>query len=165
MQLVGSGVKLVGEDESVTAAGNRKGRGAMNPASKAFTNSFTRMYGKLAQQAPLFAELRNLIDISIVAAFIQKMDIYRQAEWELTTFGDETIVPVENRYPLQKVAPVVNAFWKGSSFMTPIAGGVSIQPRVALNSDRVSVDETGEIQKARDSVVVDLLEDGQWWWD
>lgn len=165
MQLVGNGVKLVGEDESVNAAGKRKGRGAMNPASKAFTNSFTRMYGKLAEQAPLFGELRNLIDLSIVAAFIQKMDIYQQAGWELKTFGDESILPVETRSPLEKVAPVVNAFWKGNSFMTPIAGGVSIQPRVALNSDRVSADEKGEIQKARDSVVVDLLKDGQWWWD
>ena len=165
MQLVGNGVKLVGEDESVSAAGNRKGRGAMNPASKAFTSSFTRMYSKLAEQEPLFAELRNLIDLSIVAAFIQKMDIYSQADWKLTTFGDESIVPVENRYPLKKVAPVINAFYKGSSFMTPIAGGVSIQPRVALNSDRINLDETGDIQKTRDSVAVDLLEDGQWWWD
>ena len=165
MQLVGNGVKLVGEDESVSAAGNRKGRGAMNPASKAFTSSFTRMYGKLAEQDPLFAELRNLIDLSIVAAFIQKMDFYSQADWELATFGDESIVPVENRYPLKKVAPVINAFYKGSSFMTPIAGGVSIQPRVALNSDRINLDETGDIQKTRDSVAVDLLEDGQWWWD
>jgi len=165
MQLVGNGVKLVGEDESVNAAGNRKGRGAMNPASKAFTGSFTRMYGKLAEQAPLFAELRNLIDLSIVAAFIQKMDIYQQAGWELKTFGDESVLPVETRSPLEKVAPVVNAFWKGNSFMTPIAGGVSIQPRVALNTDRVSLDEKGEIQKARDSVEVELLEAGQWWWD
>ena len=165
MQLVGNGVKLVGEDESVSAAGNRKGRGSMNPASKAFTSSFTRMYGKLAAKSPLFAELRNLIDLSIVAAFIQKMDIYGQADWELATFGDESIVPVETRYPLQKVAPVVNGFWKGNSFMAPTAGGVSIQPRVALNSDRINVDETGEIQAKRDSVVVDLLEDGQWWWD
>lgn len=165
MQLVGNGVKLVGEDESVSAAGNRKGSGGMNPASKAFTGSFTRMYGKLAERSPLFAELRNLIDVSIVAAFIQKMDIYQQADWELTTFGDESILPVETLYPLQKVAPVVNAFWKGNSFMTPIAGGVSIQPRIALNSDRINLDETGEIQKARDSVVVDLLVDGQWWWD
>jgi hypothetical protein len=123
------------------------------------------MYGKLADRSPLFAELRNLIDLSIVAAFIQKMDIYQQAGWELSTFGDESVLPVETLYPLQKVAPVVNAFWKGNSFMTPIAGGVSIQPRVALNSDRINFDDTGEIQKARDSVVVDLLEDGQWWWD
>ena len=165
MQLVGNGVKLVGEDESVSAAGQRKGRGGMNPASKAFTNSFTRMYGQLADRSPLFSELRNLIDLSIVAAFIQKMDIYQKANWNLATFGDESVLPVETLYPLQKVAPVVNAFWKGNSFMTPIAGGVTIQPRVALNSDRVSVDETGEIQKAHDSVVVDLLEDGQWWWD
>ncbi len=165
MQLIGDGVKLVGEDESVTADGQRKGQGRMNPASRAFTKSFTEMYGKLAERSPLFAELRNLMDLTIVAAYCQKMGIYEKAGWELTTFGDESILPVETNYPLKKVAPVINAFYRGKHFMTPIAGGVSIQPRVAFNSDRVNIDSEGKIQTVRDSVDVDSLADGQWWWD
>lgn len=165
MHLVGDGVKLVGEDESVTASGDRKQSGGMNAASRAFTTSFTRMYGKLAEQAPLFAELRNLIDMSIAAAFIQKMGIYGDADWNLTTFGDESIMPVETFYAPKHVEPVINAFWKGNAFMTPIGGGVDVQPRVALNSDRITIDETGEIAAVRDEIKVEGLADGQWWWD
>ena len=165
MQLVGEGVKLVGEDESVAKDGNRKRTGSMNRASTAYCNSFTRMYGKLAEKAPLWGELRNLIDMSVTAAFIQKMDFYGQSDWDLGVFGDESKVSVETLEAPSQVAPVTNGLWKGSNFMSPIAGGVSIQPRVALNSDRVQGDEDGEISKLKNAIKLDNLGDGQWWWD
>ena len=49
--------------------------------------------------------------------------------------------------------------------MTPIGGGVNIQPRIALNSDKASVDSKGEIENVRDSITFENLADGQWWWD
>ena len=137
----------------------------MNRASTAYCNSFTRMYGKLAEKAPLWGELRNLIDMSVTAAFIQKMDFYGQSDWDLGVFGDESKVSVETLEAPSQVAPVTNGLWKGSNFMSPIAGGVSIQPRVALNSDRVQGDEDGEISKLKNAIKLDNLGDGQWWWD
>ena len=165
MQLVGNGVKLVGEDESVAKDGQRKRTGGINRASKAYCNSFTRMYGKLAERAPLWGELRNLIDMSVTAAFIQKMDFYGKSDWDLGVFGDESKVSVETLEAPSQVAPVTNGLWKGSNFMSPIAGGVSIQPRVALNSDRIQGDEDGEISKLKNEIKLDNLAAGQWWWD
>ncbi|MDG1872345.1 MAG: DUF1598 domain-containing protein [Mariniblastus sp.] len=165
MQLVGNGVKLVGEDESVTANGQRKRTGGVNRASMAYCNSFTKMYSKLAEQSPLWGELRNVIDMSVMAAFIQEMDFYGKAEWNLGVFGDESKFAVETLESPTQVAPVANAVWKGNYFMSPIAGGVNIQPRVALNSDRMKTDEKGEIDKIKNSVELDGLADGQWWWD
>lgn len=165
MELVGNGVKLVGEDESVTANGDRKGTGKMSRASRAYTTSFTKNYSKMAAKDPIWAELENVIDLSVVAAFIQKMGLYEKAGWEMATFGDEAIVAVENFEEPTQVAPVANAVWKNGMFMAPIAGGVSIQPKVAFNSDRMKVDENGSIDKVRDEITLDGLEDGQWWWD
>ena len=165
MQLVGNGVKLVGEDESVAKNGKRKRTGGVNRASIAYCNSFTRMYGKLAERAPLWGELRNLIDMSVTAAFIQEMDFYGQSDWDLGVFGDESKVAVETLETPSQVAPVTNGVWKGVNFMSPIAGGVSIQPRVALNSDRVQGDEDGEISKLKNEITLDNLVAGQWWWD
>jgi len=165
MQLVGNGVKLVGEDESVTKNGKRTGTGRMNRASAAYCNSFTRMYPKLAERAPLWGELRNLIDMSVAAAFIQKMDFYSQSDWDLGVLGDESKVSVETLDSPSQVAPVANGVWKGVNFMSPIAGGVNIQPRVALNSDRVKGDEDGAISKLKNEIKLDGLAAGQWWWD
>ena len=165
MQLVGPGVKLVGEGESVTNQGQRIRNGKMDGASRAFCNTFTNSYERLAEQVPLWAELRNLIDMSVTAAYIQKMGLYQKAGWDMETFGDESKVPTEVFEAPTQVAPVANAKWKGQYFMSPIAGGVSIQPRVALNSDRVNVENSVEINKVKDDAVLDNLADGQWWWD
>lgn len=166
MELVGNGVKLVGEDESVNAKGDRKGKGSTSRASQIFCNTFTKNYSKMAQADPIWAELRNVIDMSVVAAYIQKMKLYEKANWDLGVFADENVVSVENNENVAtQVAPVANGVWKGNQFMSPIAGGVSIQAGFALNSDRVSVDKKGEINKVRDQISLDGLEDGQWWWD
>lgn len=166
MALEGSGVKLVGADESVSSNGKRaKKKGKVNGASRAFCNSFTKNYEKLAEKATVFGELRNVIDMSIVAAFIQKKDLYRQANWDMSTFGDEEKYAIEIYPAPEKVAPVMNAVVKQGALMTPIGGGVHIQPRVALNPDKASIDKEGQIESVREKIHFENLADGQWWWD
>lgn len=165
MELSGSGVQLVGEDETVSAQGQRKRTGGANKASQKFTTSFTEAYEDLAKVRPLYAELRNLIDMSIAAAYIQKMGLYEDSQWEMETFGDESVASVEVLPEPTKVEAVVNVVVKGRSIMTPIGGGVNIQPRVALNSDRVKIDSEGKINELKDSITFDDLQDNQWWWD
>lgn len=165
MEIAGEGVKLVGEDETVGAAGQRKGTGKSSRASRAFTSSFTKTYAKLAEATPIWAELRNVIDVSIAAAFIQKVDLYSKADWSLGVFGDESLFPVENYKAATQVAPIANAYWKGNQFMSPIAGGVAIQAKIALNSDRVTVDTEGKLNEVRDGIDLSGLEPNQWWWD
>ena len=165
MEIAGAGVKLVGEDETVTANGKRRGTGKASKASRTFTNSFTKTYAKLAEATPIWAELRNVIDMSITAAFIQKMDLYTQADWSLGVLGDENLFPVAKYSAATQVAPIANAYWKYNKFMSPIAGGVSIQAKIALNSDNITVDKEGKLNEVRDGVDLSGLEAGQWWWD
>ena len=165
MQLSGSGVKLVGEDETVSAQGQRNRTGGANKASQRFTTSFTKAYSELAKVRPLFAELRNLIDLSIAAAYIQKMGLYEDAQWNMETFLDESVASIENSNAPTKVDPVVNVVVKGGAIMTPIGGGVHIQPRLALNSDAVKIDSQGKINQIKDDITFDDLQDSQWWWD
>lgn len=167
ISFVGGAVKLVGEDEMVSQSGQRKGKGKMNNASRAYCQSFTKVYDKLAAVDPIWAELRNVMDLSIVAAFIQKYDLYQQAGWKLEVFGDESKFRTEINNPVTQVAPVANALFKGNSLMTPIAGGVAVQPKIALNSDRLKQDEEGKISDAQTQSENKLsqLAKGQWWWD
>ena len=102
---------------------------------------------------------------------VEPADGRRESYLELATkmrpLLDEVdgFISVERFQAPSQVAPVANAVWKGQYFMAPIAGGVNIQPRVALNSDRVSVDQDGKIDAVRDSVDLSNLDEGQWWWD
>ncbi len=165
MQLVGQGVKLVGADERVTTTGARVQSSRSSRASRNFTREFTENFAALAEQSPVFAELRNLMDMSIVAAFIQEMDFYGQADWEMSLLADEQALSTELYNTPTQVAPAINAIWKRGMFMTPIGGGVTIQPRAALDADNMQIDETGQVDELANKIKLHHLADGQWWWD
>jgi len=164
MELVGDGVKLVGEDEVVTAGGRRRASSRSSAASKAFVASFTKKYSELAERSPIYAQLRNLIDMAVAAAFIQQKDYYAKAGWSMEFFGDEKKFSVETYNVPKTVESAVNAIWKGRRLMTPIGGGVSLNPRNALASDKLLKDENQKVAKLRQATEIKLAE-GQWWWD
>lgn len=165
MKLNDRGVKLVGENERVAAGGQRVVSGKTNRASAGFCQEFTKQYANIANRVPVYAEMRNLIDTAIAAAYIQQMDFYGQADWGMATFGDESQFAVETHGAPQQVETAVNAIWKGSTLMTPLGGGVNIQPRQALTSERLTTEADGTTAELKQSVAPTKLAEGQWWWD
>jgi len=165
MELVGDGVKLIGADELVQADGGRVAAQRVDRAGKAFVQSFTAQYPQLAIKSPVYGQLRNLIDMTIAAAFIQKQDYYGQSGWSMKVFANEDLLPVNTYTTPDKVETAVNAIWKGTTLMTPIGGGVNIQPTMALATDRLLLDKDGSLKKTHADVGAPQLPKGQWWWD
>jgi hypothetical protein len=106
-----------------------------------------------------------LIDVAIAAAYIQQQDFYGQADWNMPVLMDESKVNVETYVAPSQVETAVNAIWKGNTLMTPLGGGVNMQPRMALSSDRVEIDADGDNNRVKQSAGPSQLADGQWWWD
>jgi hypothetical protein len=165
MELVGRGVKLVGQAELVAASGDREASGRGDLASKAFTSTFTNEYETLAKNSPVYAQLRNLIDLSIVAAYVQRNDWYAESGWSMDFFGDESKYAIQTYVAPTKVETAVNAIWKGNTLMTPIGGGVRIQAEQALEQENLLADEQGALAEKRAAVSLSDLPAGQWWWD
>lgn len=165
MELEGDGVKLISEDEMVLANGGRLDSTTVDRASHTFVSTFTQHYAELADKDPVYAQLRNLIDMAIAAAYIQHNDYYGMADWDLGVMGDESKFAVETYPEPKQVETAVNAVWKGSTLMTPIGGGVRIEPERALSSEQMKIDVEGELKRMRAELAVEGLADGQWWWD
>ncbi|MCE9547856.1 MAG: DUF1598 domain-containing protein [Planctomycetia bacterium] len=165
-ELVGDGVKLIGEDEVVGADGARHGGGAKDPASTAFTQAFTKRYGKLAAKVPVYGQLRNCIDLAVAAAHIRTSGWCERAGWQMLVFDNEERYAVETHHAPVQVETAVNVVWKTKNqFSTPIGGGVTIQANLALQSANKLADTDGQVQKAREQVKPPKLAKGQWWWD
>jgi hypothetical protein len=164
MELIGDGVKLVGEGELVTASGQRQAASRSSKASQTFVADFTKRYAELAERSPVYAELRNLIDLAIAAAYIQQEDYYGKAGWSMPLLGNEGSFAVETYSGPKQVDTAVNAVWKGSRLMTPIGGGVAIDASQAVDSQNVRSDSNGKLAKARQEIKPELAK-GQWWWD
>lgn len=165
MQMVGQGIKLLGADERVSQDGTRSAVRRADRASKNFTRNFTEKYEQLAERSPVYGQLRNLMDMAIVAAFIQEMDYYGDANWDMPLLSNEAVLPTETYTTPTHVEPLINGMWKGGQFAAPIGGGVSIQPRRALTVDNIHVDESGNVDEVKASIKLDGLAAGQWWWD
>lgn len=165
MELVGDGVKLVGEDELVTTDGQRTSGGRVDRASQAFVHGFTKSYPQLADRVPVYAQLRNLVDLTIAAAYLREHDLFGQADWKMPVFSDEAAYPVETCNAPVEVETAVTSVWRGNKLMTPVGGGVVIEPHEALVSTNLLQDDKGEVKKVRDEQNLSKLVEGQWWWD
>jgi hypothetical protein len=165
MELVGESVKLVGADELVSDQGVRADAGAADPASQRFVQSFTKAYPELAKRAPVYAELRNIIDMAVAAAFMQQKDFFAKAGWKMETFGDEKKFAVENHNGAKQIASACAAVWKGNKLATPIGGGVRVEPKRAIDGENLLKDENGKLGQKRDGVSLKNLPQEQWWWD
>lgn len=164
-EFVGNGVKLVGEDEVVARDGSRRQSGTQNRASRKFTQGFTQKYAQIAENAPVYGQLRNCVDMLVAAAFMQQQDLYGKAGWDLSVLGNEETYPVETYNAPQQVASAVNSMWKGRHLATPVGGGVQIEASRALDSENLLADDKGELAEARKSVDLSELPADQWWWD
>jgi hypothetical protein len=165
MKINERGVQLVGANERVAAGGRRVASGGVNRASQAFCQDFTKSYPLIAERVRIYDELRQLIDVAIAAAYIQEQDFYGQAGWEMRVLLDETKVPVQTYTAPEQVETAVNAIWKGNTLMTPLGGGVHMQPRIALSKENLKVDAAGANNDVKQSAGPSNLADGQWWWD
>jgi hypothetical protein len=164
MELAGQGVRLQAEDKLVGADGSlAAGASLPNKASEAFTTAFTKNYAEIAARSPVYAQMRNCIDLLIAAAFLRQQDFYGKADWTATTFLDEAALPVETLAAPQKARCVAVSQWKGNRLLTPAGGGVSIRADEALAEDKLLNDENGALASRRAATAIP--KDHRWWWD
>ena len=152
-------------DEVVETDGSRQGVAQADRASRVFTQSFTRMYRRMAQKSPIWAQLRNLIDLSVAAAFIRDQGFYEMADWTMPIFSDEGAYPVQTYHTPVRVETAVNVRWKGNTLMTPVGGGVRIEATEALRGVNLKSDEKGSVKQAHAAVQPGEVDHDRWWWD
>jgi hypothetical protein len=165
MELVGDGVKLVGEDEVVMADGRRVASDRVDAASRRFTQGFTAKYPELSARTPVYAQLRNAIDMAVAAAFMQQQDYYGQIGWTMDVFKDESKFAVQTGKAPERVESAVNCVAKGKTIGFPIGGGVHIKAQQALSAENLLPDENSKVRDKRTEITVKELAPGQWWWD
>lgn len=163
MELVGQAVQLQTEDKVILPGGLLAAKVKTNAASVHFTAAFTKKFPELAARQPVFRQLRNLIDVLIAAAFIQREKFCEQAGWDLGVLSDEERFAVRGQ-PAPKKAPcAVNSIWKGARLYAPAGGGVDIQPQLAFSSENLLPDDEDRLAEGR--TANSPRDVPSWWWD
>ena len=158
----GQGVKVQTEDEFVNnAAGTVRGSGKASPIAQKWSDQFTAKYEELAVQEPVFGELRNVMDMCVIAALFAKENLAAKAKCELPTLTSSTGKNSLDKWNSpKKVATQSSATKKGSNWVITASGGVSINSWEAVDKSVVQPAIGGTREKSK---AVAGVGEGMWW--
>ena len=166
-ELDGQGVRVA---TAPTATANKGGKKTKTPqaapAARQFATSMTRYFGDTAARLPVFAELQNLIGLSVVAELIAERGRDDDRSWSPNEFLDDTAYKVATA-PVPKSVPSLANFRlvKNRHWLISVSGGVEINPRtITGRTARKEAPPKRQLAGTRDANRVPKDAE-RWWWD
>lgn len=165
-ELKGSSVKVLSENEKLTRAGERIHTGKSEELNAMFADSFTRHFDMLAAKYPIYAELRNVFDLAVVAAVLKHEHVLDRTGWQAVHFLDADKYQIELGTAPEKVSSVANyRLINDRTLVAGVSGGVEVDAAQKLSSDRYQSDNYGDLEAGRAQSLKANLADDRWWWD
>lgn len=165
-ELRGPGVQVLSENEFLTQRGDRVHTGKSDELNSKFAQSFTKHFETLAAKYPVYADMRNIFDLALVAALIKSHDLPGQADWHLTHFGPGGDYQVELGVAPARVDSVINhRVINGKHVVAGVSGGVTVDPRKLASREAVEVVRSSEMAEYRQNSAPTTLPRHAWWWD
>ncbi len=128
-EIRGQGVKAMTEDEVVAADGTVQGTGQADPIAKKWADLLTEHYTALAAKDTTLAQLRNLMDLCVAAAVIQREDLVGLSgggAFSLLASPDSKLAVGQLPAP-RTVDPQCSFLKIGRNYVITASGGVQIE--------------------------------------
>ena len=162
-QITGQRAQLMSQEEHVNAAGQRSSAAFSVVSTEQWGQQFTERFPELAEVSPVFAELQNLIDLTILAALFEKEQLPQKVNWDMDLFLDAEQTPlVKNNVP--KAVHSVVGTKRAGRIILGVVGGVTLRPAVTLSRIPFKREGNRELDSTEKNA---LPPDGMehWWWD
>jgi len=136
-ELRGSGIKAMTESDFYAASGRLERTGKADTAAQRWADAMTAASAELAVVEPLFGQLRNCMDVAVIARLIVREGLLEKAGCALPTLLESPAL-APNSFPAPKqVASKASLAKKGSNWVISVSGGVKIVPAEILKRARV----------------------------
>ncbi|MHB8955637.1 MAG: DUF1598 domain-containing protein [Pirellulaceae bacterium] len=160
-ELRGQGVKCLTEDDAVIADGTVRQTGKTSPTAQKWADMMTDRFDELTAKEPVFGELRNVMDLCIIAALIDQHDLVAQAGGSFPVLigaADELLIPARGFIP--KTVPPQCSFLKTrAGWVVTASGGVQIESfRIASQ-----VETNPALMQVREGIAKPA--GNTWWWN
>ena len=159
-ELRGRGVKCMAEDEVVDAQGRVSGTGSASSLVQKWADLMTQHYAELSTKEVSFGELRNLMDLCVVAALVTKEQLLEKANCDISTITSpgSPLSHVSLHSP-KSIETLCSQVKRGNSVIV-ISGGVQIGSWAVADKveTRPAVAQVREKAKPTGSA-------GQAWWN
>jgi hypothetical protein len=161
-QLRGQGVKTMTEDSFFAANGQRVVQeGKTSPAAQKWADMMTDKYEELSVKEPIFGELRNCMDLAIVAALIFKENLAGKADLKLDSLLSNEECPVEEYVVPKQTDSRCTVAKKSGKWVITTSGGVLINPYAILEQ----TEKSGSLGSVRGKAAPpkDSVGSSTWW--
>ena len=164
--LKGQGVKVLSENERLSKAGERIHTGTSDAPTSMFASNFTKHFPQLARKYPVYAELRNIFDLALVAQLIRHEDLTTKLDWQMLHFLDDSACSVERGSAPTEVESVVNyRLVRQRHVIAGISGGVRADLRQVV-SRPADTSDFGYLKSQHGGATQPpQLAKQAWWWD
>jgi hypothetical protein len=154
-ELRGQGVKCMTESDYFAADGTKTHTGKASSAAQRWADAMTAKYDELASKDSAFGHLRNLMDLAIVAALIEKEQLLTKTSLSLPRLLEEEML--QQYHAPKTVATQASLIKKGRNYVVSASGGVQVHPweLVQENEESAAVATVRAEAKLAES----------WWWD
>jgi hypothetical protein len=113
-------------------------------SAKAFAKRITEKMPQLAQAAPIYADLQNLADLSLLGALIREEKLAAKAGWDFAWALDDQKCPLR-KIPVARETATLANFSSGSV----VAGGVQLSFRTVVAKGQRETDGSGVLAQVR----------------
>jgi hypothetical protein len=157
-ELRGGSVKALTEETFFGAGGAQSQPGRTNPVAQRWADNMTAKYDELSLKDPIFGELRNCMDLAIVAALVVKERLAEKAGQKLPLLLDSRQLPVDEFDAPKKTDTRASFVKKGSNWIISASGGVEIHPAEIVSK----TEKTEALAPVRASAGTTSK---AWWWN
>jgi hypothetical protein len=165
-ELRGPGVQVLSENEMLTQRGERIHTGTADELNEQFAHSFTKHFAQLAAKYPIYADLRNVFDLALVAGLIVAEDVPNRLDWPAVHFAEATRYRVQFGMAPTEVETVINHRVIGQKHIVAgVSGGVSANASQYLQKPAMVIDDYGALQAGHTASGPRDLPEDAWWWD
>ncbi len=162
-EIQGPSVQCLSENELIEKDGNRIHTGQADPINQLFAQNFTQHYAELAQQDLVFADLKNVFDLSLVAALMLRERLITDTQRGYGVFAEGGDYETAKFEPPKSVMSVVNyKVYAGNEFIVQVAGGIRGDMLAVLKNDQI-YRESDRLDNLKTQAP--QLPEGRWWWD
>lgn len=165
-EFVGSSVLCQSENQFLNSQGQQVQTGQSEGSNLVFAQTFTSKYEELAKHDIVFADLKNVFDLSLVAAILQHEGAARNVGWDLGVFANEgSYITARHDAPREVDSVVNHRVFRGRDIVVQVAGGVradlgSVIADASIYREGVRLDGTADRARTDDD-----LPANRWWWD
>ncbi len=165
-QFKGQRAQLLSQEEK-SQAGNRSDAATTRLSTSKYAKLFTKRFPELAANNPTFADLQNLIDLSVLAALFKQEQLPQQANWKMELFLNEEQLPVQKYHVPKEVHSIFNYKMSGRSMVTGlVGGGVVLNPFQTIKNVEQKTEHQKELNETYSKASQKrIAKKHPWWWD